>query len=63
MQSISYLRQVDGCLQWVGVGLKSVSYYWEVCGCLHGVCELCHSLEAGWWFSAECVLCQLFVGG
>jgi hypothetical protein len=36
---------------------------WEVGGGLYGVCELCHSLEAGWWLSAEWVLCQLFVGG
>jgi hypothetical protein len=43
--------------------MKSVSYLWEVGGCLHGVCELYHSLEACWWLSAQYVPHQLFVGG
>jgi hypothetical protein len=34
------LRQVGGCLQ----SVYSVSYLWEVDGCLHGLCELRHSL-------------------
>jgi hypothetical protein len=54
VQSISYLMQVDGYLQWRD--LNSVSYMWEVGGCLRGVCELCQLLEAGWWlFEVGCV--------
>ena len=30
---------------------NSVCYLWEVGGFLHGVCELCQLLNAGWWLS------------
>ena len=72
--SVSYCRQIDGCLQrytlsviwgWLAVicrGVYSVSYLRLDGGFLHGD-VLCQLFEAGWRLYAGGVLCQLLEAG